>query len=251
MGAAILVVEDQPAMLLNIQLRMEASGYKVVTAVDGVEALAALDTHPIDLILADIAMPRMNGYQLYEQVRQEARWALIPFIFISARVLDSDVRYGKALGVDDYLTKPFQLEDLLAVVAGRLRRGAELKQAFAAAPASGAPPSAAEPCSQDLVKAGALTISPSQHRVWMDGRPVEVSPHEFAILAYLAGQPGRAVPLTELCRATHGLDTDPADAGALLYPVIRSLRRRLGYKAGESGCIESVRGIGYRLAIST
>ena len=92
-----------------------------------------LKTQPVDLILADIAMPRMNGYQLYEQVRRDPRWVLIPFVFISARALDSDVRYGKALGVDDYLIKPFQLEDLLAVVAGRLRRARELAPAHAVA----------------------------------------------------------------------------------------------------------------------
>ena len=129
MTAVILVVEDQPAMQRNIQIGLEMSGYKVVVAADGIEALDVLNSQPIDLILADIAMPRMNGYQLYEKLRQDPRWVPIPFIFISARGLDSDVRYGKALGADDYLVKPFQLEDLLAIVAGRLRRARELAQA--------------------------------------------------------------------------------------------------------------------------
>ena len=95
---------------------------------------------------------------------------------------------------------------------------------------------------------GSLRISPEQHRVWRDGKPVELSPKEFALLEYLARRPGQAVSLTELCRVTHGLEATPAEAGSLLHPLIRSLRRRLGYTAGEMGCIESVRGVGYRLA---
>ncbi len=122
MRAVILVVEDQPAMQRNMRMGLEMSGYKVLTAADGLEALAVLEKEHVDLVLADIAMPRMNGYQLYERLRESPKGKLLPFIFVSARALDSDVRYGKSLGVDDYLVKPFQLEDLLAIVAGRLRR---------------------------------------------------------------------------------------------------------------------------------
>ena len=148
MTAVILVVDDQPAMRRNIQMGLEMSGYAVVTAPDGIEALDVLKREPVDLILADIAMPRLNGYQLYEQLRQDPRWALIPFVFISARGLDSDVRYGKALGVDDYLVKPFELEDLLATVAGRLRRARELAQS-ASSVAAALSPAAAPPPAQE------------------------------------------------------------------------------------------------------
>lgn len=247
MGAVILVVEDQPAMQRNIRIGLEMAGYDVVTAVDGQEALAVLGEKPVALILADIAMPRMNGYQLYERLRQNRDWALTPFVFISARALDSDVRYGKALGADDYLVKPFRLEDLLAIVAGRLRRAQELAQAVAP-PARQAASAVSPPAVPDMVTAGPLRISREQHRVWKDGKRVDLSPREFALVEYLARRAGQAVPLTELCRATHGLTTDAVEAGNLLYPLVRSLRRRLGYAAGEMGCIESVRGIGYRLA---
>ncbi len=243
MTATILVVEDQPAMQRNIRIGLEMAGYAVVTAADGLEALAVLGQQRVDLILADIAMPRMNGYQLYERLRQVREWALIPFVFISARALDSDVRYGKALGSDDYLVKPFQLEDLLAIVAGRLRRAGELAAAVAANQ-----PAATPPAGPETITAGRLRISRQQHRVWVDGELVALSPREFAFLEYLARRPGQAVPLVELCQATHGLTTDSVEAGNLLYPLVRSLRRRLGYAAGEMGCIESVRGIGYRLA---
>ena len=120
-GATILVVDDQPDLLENISLTLESAGHQVLTAGDGVEALAVLQSQPVDLILADIAMPRMNGYQLYERVRENVQWVAIPFLFLTARAMDSDIRYGKELGSDDYLIKPIQPEDLLAAVQGRLR----------------------------------------------------------------------------------------------------------------------------------
>ena len=244
----ILVVEDQPALLENMQMALELSGYYTLGAADGIAALGVLRTQPVDLILADIAMPHMNGYQLYEAVRANPQWALIPFVFISARGLDSDVRYGKAMGVDDYLIKPFEVADLLAVVQGRLRRAQELAEAVA----FNAPPLETLSPGEDSAAliAGDLHISLKQHRVWKGGMPVELSPREFSFLAYLAQHPGELIALTDLCRVTHGLETAPAEAGNLLYPLVRSLRRRLGYEAGDMGCIASVRGIGYRLEIS-
>ena len=246
MTSKILVVDDQPAMQRNIRMGLQMEGYEVVIAADGCAALAVLEAQHVDLILADVAMPRMNGYQLYQELRRNPKWALIPFVFISARALDSDVRFGKSLGADDYLVKPFHLDDLLAVVAGRLQRSRELAQAVAtpAAPSRGAEKAAAD---GDVIAAGPLRISPRQHRAWKNGAPVELSPSEFAFLEYLARRPGEAIPLTELCRVTHGLETAPVEAGNLLYPLVRSLRRRLGNPSGEMGCIESVRGIGYRL----
>lgn len=245
----ILVVEDQPAMQRTLRLDLELAGYEVETAADGQEALNILNQRPVDLILADVAMPRMNGYQLYEEVRRRPRWGLIPFVFVSARALDSDVRYGKALGADDYLTKPFALEDLLAIVAGRLRRAQQLTQTIA--PAIDAP-ATSDAASEErgILTAGALRISHEQHRVWKDGVLVALAPREFSLLECLAQQPDRAVPLMELCQATHGSAAANAEAaGELIYPLIRSLRRHLGVSAGEIGCIESVRGIGYRLVL--
>ncbi|RPJ56340.1 MAG: response regulator, partial [Dehalococcoidia bacterium] len=113
--ASILVIDDEPDLLTNITLTLEAENYQVFTAGNGLEALDALQTQPVNLILADIAMPDMNGYQLYERVRARPEWVTIPFVFLTARAMDSDIRYGKELGVDDYLTKPIRAADLLAV----------------------------------------------------------------------------------------------------------------------------------------
>ena len=124
--ASILVVDDEPRLLEGIQMALEEANYRVLKADNGVVALQVLHSQPVDLILADIAMPRMNGYQLYERVREDPRWVQIPFIFLTARALDSDIRYGKELGVDDYLTKPFDHDDLLSAVRGKLRRAEQL-----------------------------------------------------------------------------------------------------------------------------
>jgi DNA-binding response OmpR family regulator len=238
--ATILVVDDQPEILDNLELLLEAEGFRVLMAQDGVEALDQLQSQAVDLILADVAMPRMNGYQLYERVRENPQWVTVPFVFLTARALDSDIRYGKELGVDDYLTKPIQPEDLLAAVHGRLRRAQQLAQ-LTRQPASQAAPTL------DPLHLGRLRVDPRQHRVWMGDRLVRLSAREFVLLEYLARRVGQVVSPQELVGATHELDTDRVEAGVLLRPLIRSLRRKLGYSVGEMGCIENVRGVGYRL----
>jgi DNA-binding response OmpR family regulator len=192
------------------------------------------------LILADVAMPRMNGYQLYQRVRENPEWMAIPFIFLTARAMDSDIRYGKELGADDYLTKPFEPEDLFAAVRGKLKRARQLAQRAARlAPSSALGPRA--------LVVGKLQVDPGQHRAWLDGEPIRLSAREFTLLERLARRANQVVSPQELIQATHGLDTDYVEAGSLLRPLIRSLRRKLGYPTGDMGCIENVRGVGYRL----
>lgn len=241
-GASILVADDQPDLCESLELTLSAAGYHVLTAHNGIEALAILQGHPIDLIVADIAMPQMNGYQLYERVRENPAWMVVPFLFLTARTLDSDVRYGKELGVDDYLTKPIQPEDLLAAVRGKLRRAQQL--AHPVAELASTQPHAA---GQRALSIGTLHIDPGQHRVWQDGQPIKLSAREFTLLEYLARRANILVSLKELIQVTHSYQTDQAEAGSLLRPLVRSLRRKLGYPAGEMGCIENVRGVGYRL----
>lgn len=238
--ATILVVDDQPEIVENLALVLEEEGYRVLTAADGLEALDRLAAHPVDLVVADIAMPRLNGYQLYERMRENPAWLTVPFIFLTARAMDSDVRYGKELGVDDYLTKPIQPEDLLAAICGRLRRARQLAQlapqALAAA-AGGLP----------VLTMGRLRIDPGQHRVWMGDDELSLSAREFVLLESLAQQFTQVLSPQELVQATHDLQTDVVEAGSLIRPLIRSVRRKLGYAVGEEGCIENVRGVGYRL----
>ncbi|MEM7348717.1 MAG: response regulator transcription factor [Chloroflexota bacterium] len=242
----ILVVDDQPDLLESIELTLVSMGYHVLTANDGLDALNLLKNEAVALIVADIAMPRLNGYQLYEQVRENPAWVSIPFLFLTARALDSDVRYGKALGVDDYLTKPIEPEDLLAAVQGKLRRAKQLGFLASTQPA---PPITSMPAlsSDSPLRVGRLTIDPVRHQVQLAKRPIKLSAREFMLLYYFAERVNQVISPQELATVTHSLETDAVEAGALLRPLIRSLRRKLGYKVGEMGCLENIRGVGYRL----
>lgn len=237
--ASILVVDDQPELLENIGLALEMDGYTVLAASDGQTALTILATQPVDLILADIAMPGMNGYQLYERVRENPEWITVPFLFLTGRAMDSDIRFGIELGVDDYLTKPIEIEDLLATVQGKLRRARQLAAAQPATHHTSGP--------GDMILAGRLKIEPAQHRAWLDNKLLRLSAREFELLTYLARRVDQVVSPQELVQITHNLQTDHIEAGNLLRPFIRTLRRKLGYKVGEMGCLENVRGVGYRL----
>jgi DNA-binding response OmpR family regulator len=237
----ILVVDDQPNLREYVQQVLNLEGYQVLTARNGVEALEILESQPVNLILADIAMPRMNGYQLHERVMANPQWVMIPFVFLTARSQDSDIRYAKELGVDDYLTKPFNREDLLAVVRGKLRRARRVAQLSSTSPLL-------QPmlhCS--VLSVGRLQIDRDQIRVSLSDESIKLSAREFRLLECLALQAGSVVSLSELIQETHRMETDDVEAGGLLRPLIRSLRRKLGYRAGDMGCIQNVRGVGYRL----
>src|SRR5260221_6564258 len=119
MDATILVVEDDTALLQGLRDILELSDYHVLTARNGVEGLAVLQNRVPDLIVSDINMPRMDGYQFYGQVRARPDWVSVPFIFLTARSEKADVRHRKILGADDYITKPFEDADLLVSVRSK------------------------------------------------------------------------------------------------------------------------------------
>jgi DNA-binding NarL/FixJ family response regulator len=125
--ATILVVDDEPAMLQAVAEMLRAHEFHVLTAEDGLQALQVLGEQSPDLIITDIMMPRMNGYQLHQRVSANPSWIWIPFLFLSGKSDEADLRFGKELGVDDYLTKPVDPEDLLAAVLGRLKRFGRLE----------------------------------------------------------------------------------------------------------------------------
>ncbi len=124
MKPVILVVEDNPDVLLNIKMTLEFNDYEVITAINGKKALQFLsesDTVP-DLIISDVMMPEMNGYDFFEKILENPRWGLVPFLFLTAKAAPEDIRFGKMLGIDDYITKPFEEEELLAIISGKIKR---------------------------------------------------------------------------------------------------------------------------------
>lgn len=124
MKPLILIVEDNVDLLYNINLVLESNNYKTINAKNGkvaLKILSELEQIP-DIIISDIIMPEMNGYEFFRVISKEPRWNRIPFVFLSARTTPKDIRLGKLLGVDDYLTKPFDEKDLLAIISGKIAR---------------------------------------------------------------------------------------------------------------------------------
>jgi len=122
----ILFVDDDPIIRENVVDLLELAGYRTLLANDGVEALSLMDTHLPDLIISDITMPNMDGFLFFEAVRAKTAWLVIPFIFLSARGEQEDIRRGYRMGVDFYLSKPFEPQDLLIAIDSRLKRTSEI-----------------------------------------------------------------------------------------------------------------------------
>jgi DNA-binding response OmpR family regulator len=241
--STILIVDDHLSAREVLRGLLTKEDYNLVFACNGLEALKVLQSQSVNLIITDIAMPDMNGYQLYERVCDNPEWVTIPFIFLTARTMDSDIRYGKELGVDDYLTKPIRAADLLAVVRGKLKRAQQVAE-------STAPLTPSPTTETGVLTVGPLQIDSSQYRAWLNEQELKLSAKEFALLEYLARQAGKVVSPQELIQVTHDLDTDHIEAGTLLRPLILSLRRKLNLPLGQIASIENVRGIGYRLVVS-
>ena len=238
----ILIVDDDQDTLNFLQILLQKQEYEIFTTRDGCEALALLETQQVDLILADVAMPQVNGYELCRRVKgaSDLRLVLTPVILMSGRTMDSDIRYAKSIGADDYLTKPFDLEDLLAIVEGKLLAAARLQKLF----------------HQQLGDSEVVTLVINQrpvrldyrqHRAWADDQEIELTAREMFLLERLALQPNKIVTLVDLVKATHNLDTDQLEAGQLLRPLIRTLRRKLEYHLGANPCIKNIRSRGYLL----
>ncbi len=128
-GVVILLVDDDPAILEGVADLLELHGFEVMTARDGRAALSAMQHKVPDLVISDIMMPDMDGYAFFEAVRSNSAWTAIPFIFLTARGQQIDVRRGQILGADAYLIKPFEPEDLLVTVEGRLKRVRDIHSA--------------------------------------------------------------------------------------------------------------------------
>jgi len=247
MKTNILVVDDEASMRSLLRLILTQNGYEAVVVKDGLEALVVLEERQIDLIISDLAMPGMNGYQLFLEVRQRGRqdvyFALLPFVFLTARGMDSDIRYGKSLGVDDYLVKPIPECDLLAVIEGKLRaRKTAMESLLADQPAADVPV-------EEListVKGRRFVVNYAQHRLWIDDDEVVTSARAVFLIEDLARRPNRVISVSELVKTTHELETDEVEGGNLLRPLVRRIRSELK-KYGLEDCIQNVRGRGYML----
>ena len=221
----ILVVDDEPEIVALVAYHLAKAGYRVSTASNGEDALdAARREHP-DLIVLDLMLPGMSGFDILEQLRAEEGTRDVAVLMLTARREEPDRIRGLELGADDYLTKPFSLAELV------LRVGAILRRAGTTAPGSA-----------DSVVVGPLVIDRGAMTVTVAGKPVELTPTEFKLLLTLAERrgrvQGRAHLLETVWEAAPDIQTRTVDMH------VQRLRAKLG-DAGEF--IETVRGFGYRL----
>lgn len=225
----ILVVDDDQLMRRSVSISLQAAGYRTETAGSGEEALAKLRLMQPQLVLLDIGLPGIDGLETLRALKQSLE---APIIFVTARRRELDEIVGLELGADDYITKPFDMDVLIARVKVVLRRGA----------ASADRNSTAKPA---LLLVGDLTLDRSAHQVTVGGRVVALSPKEFQLLAYLASRAGEVVTIADILQQVWG--TDWVGETQTVYVHIRRLRTKIEEDAARPRRIHTVRWVGYRL----
>ena len=226
----ILTADDDPQLLRLIARNLELEDYQVLVASDGQQALEQIEQHAPDLVLLDVMMPRMDGFTVCQRVRE---FSPVPIIIVTARGQDQDKVRGLDLGADDYLTKPFSIEELLARVRAALRRAqfTASEQAHAM---------------HTTTTIGDLTIDFAQHLVTMGGREIELTPTEYRILAYLAQNAGHV--MTQDLLLEHIWGTEYVGEGHMLQVNINRLRHKIEPDPMHPRYILTKVGIGYLLA---
>jgi len=213
----ILIAEDEERIVSFLEKGLRASGYSTVAVASGSDALALARDDSFDLLLLDIGLPGVNGHEVLRSLR--TRGEQLPVIMLTARDGVVDTVAGLEGGADDYMTKPFRFEELLARIRLRLREGV-----------------AAEP---SVLLAGGITLDLRSRRASVGDRVVELTAREFALMEVFLRHSGQVLSREQLLSHVWGYDFDPGSNVVDVY--VRYLRRKLG-----DGVIETVRGMGYR-----
>jgi two-component system alkaline phosphatase synthesis response regulator PhoP len=215
----ILLVEDDPKTREVVELYLGREGHEVVTAADGVAALAAAAEHAPHLVVLDLMLPRLVGREVARRLRAEGR-AGLGIIMVTARATEEDALAGLDLGADDYVTKPFSPRELMARVRAVLRRAPE----------------------EDVLAAGPVTLDRHRHEVRVQGALVELTPTEFRLLEALLSSPARTFTRDQLL--ARAFDEDSDAMARTVDAHVMKLRRKLG---ASGALIATVFGVGYRL----
>jgi DNA-binding response OmpR family regulator len=229
----ILTADDDPQLLRLIARNLQFEGYDVLAVSDGQQALEQIESHSPDAVLLDVMMPKMDGFTVCQRVRE---FSTVPIIIVTARGQDQDKIRGLDLGADDYLTKPFSVDELLARVRAVLRRSQ-----FAASEQS-----------QNIRKTvtiGDLTIDYTQHLATMKGQEIALTPIEYRILAYLAQNAGRVV--TQDMLLEHVWGSEYTGESHMLQVNVNRLRRKLEPEPGSPRYLLTKVGVGYLLSAPT
>ncbi len=221
----ILVIDDHPDVRLLTQEVLVAEGFRVETAENGVRGLSIAQRLKPDLILLDIMMPMMGGYEFIREYRRNAN---TPIILLTAKIEETDKVLGLELGADDYMTKPFGLRELVARVRAVLRRVGN------------------ESAGAKMLRCGELALDLDAHRVTMNGNEVRLTPSEYELLAVLMSSPGRAFSRAELLDRVQ--DTSFVGIERTIDVHVRNLRAKIEPNPSAPRYIETVFGVGYRMS---
>jgi DNA-binding response OmpR family regulator len=217
----ILVVEDDPKTAASIRLYLEREGFETLVAHGGRRALELARSEAPDLLVLDLMLPEVNGYEVCRTLRSESA---VPIVMLTARTTEEDTLRGLDLGADDYIAKPFSPRELVARVRAVLRR----------APAGATAPT--------VLEYGDLHVDPHAHTATAAGRPLQLTPAEFRLLEAFIRSPGRAFTRRELAERALGWDFDGFDRTVDAH--VKNLRKKLGPGALR---IRTVYGVGYKL----
>ena len=239
----ILVVDDEPILRDSIAYRLRREGYLVFEAVDGTSALASARTDRPDLIVLDIMMPGVDGFDVCRILRDESD---VPILLLSARAEELDRVRGLDLGADDYLTKPFAMRELLARVRANLRRVNLVGRRAEPGPVVKHAPS---PVPESELGSGPLAVDVAKREARLAGQPLALTGREFDLLVYLVRHPGVVLSRDALLREVWGYHV-PTDTRTVDVHI-SGLRQKLDGAGGSIRLIETVRGYGYRLVLST
>ncbi len=223
----ILVVDDEPKITNLVRDYLVRSGFEVLTACDGRQALATARDRKPDLLIVDLGLPDIDGLDVTRTLRKESS---VPVIILTARDEETDKILGLELGADDYITKPFSPKELVARVRAVLRRSETARE--------GIP--------MDVLHAGDLRIDLARHQVRVRDREVELTATEFELLAVMARQPGRVFTRAQLLDAIHGISFESFERA--IDSHIKNLRRKIEPDPQEPVFLIMVYGVGYKLA---
>lgn len=224
---SILVADDEEEIADLVAIHLEKEGYDVVKVHNGQEAIRVIETRSIDLLILDIMMPEMDGYDATRLIRERYN---MPILFLSAKTSDFDKVHGLVIGADDYITKPFTPIELVARVNAHLRRFMKLNQPKVSG-------------KKDTLEFGEIVISPDQRTVFLYGENIELTPKEFDILYLLASHPKKVYSVENIFQ--HVWDDAYFEGGNTVMVHIRTLRKKLGEDKRKNKLIKTVWGVGY------
>ncbi|AJY73589.1 response regulator transcription factor [Paenibacillus beijingensis] len=231
MSHSVLVIEDEPTLSRLLSYNLSQEGYETTVIDHGAEGLQAALQRRFDLIILDLMLPGMNGFDILTKLRQNG--VTTPVIILTARNAEEEVVQGLRRGADDYITKPFGVAELLARVSAVLRRS-KLEDEL--------------PADQEgkAISAGDLVIYPERYEVVLNGETVALRPKEFEVLVYLVQRPGMVVTRDDLMDIVWGFDYIGGQRTVDVH--VSSLRKKLEL-GSDSVSIESIRGVGYKLVL--